>query len=126
MGEDGDQGWEARGLRQSRHGEGEAGQDRREGLPREGPQGRVLMASRSGGELREEGPRVLLQFLPLAPPAPPPRPPPLTPALAPSSLGCHFVQAGWRVRGQAWPSGPRLPGEGDHMYSTPVSQSRRK
>merc|ERR1711904_328473 len=59
----GDQGREARGLRQSRHGEGEAGQDRREGLPRESPQGRVLRASRSEGEPREEAPRVLLQFL---------------------------------------------------------------
>merc|ERR1739838_694459 len=61
--EEGDQGREARGLRQSRHGEGEAGQDRREGLPRESPQGRVLRASRSEGEPREEAPRVLLQFL---------------------------------------------------------------
>merc|ERR1712151_1460189 len=73
-------GWEARGLRQSRHGEGEAGQDRRQGLPREGPQGRVLRASRSSGEPREEAPRVLLRFPALAPPAlPPPRPPPSSP-----------------------------------------------
>merc|ERR1712060_75866 len=37
--EEGDQGREARDLRQGRHGEGEAGQDHREGLPRKGPQG---------------------------------------------------------------------------------------
>merc|ERR1712174_101781 len=77
--EEGDQGWEARGLRQNRHGEGEAGQDRRQGFPREGPQGRVLRASWSGGEPCDEAPRVLLHFPPLAPrppPAPPPRPPP--------------------------------------------------
>merc|ERR1712025_742202 len=43
--EEGDQGREARDLRQGRHGEGEAGEDHREGLPREGPQGRVLRAS---------------------------------------------------------------------------------
>merc|ERR1719164_298003 len=43
--EEGDQGLEARDLRQSRHGEGEAGQDHREGLPRESPQGRVLRVS---------------------------------------------------------------------------------
>merc|ERR1712146_579915 len=49
--EEGDQGREARGLRQSRHGEGEAGQDRREGLPRESPEGRVLRASRSVASL---------------------------------------------------------------------------
>merc|ERR1712014_292068 len=61
------------------HGEGEAGQDRRQGFPREGPQGRVLRASWSGGEPCDEAPRVLLHFPPLAPrppPAPPPRPPP--------------------------------------------------
>merc|ERR1712228_202278 len=43
--EEGDEGREARDLRQSRHGEGEAGQDHRQGLPRESPQGRVLRAS---------------------------------------------------------------------------------
>merc|ERR1712107_440387 len=77
--EEGDQGWEARGLRQNRHGEGEAGQDRRQGFPREGTQGRVLRVSWSGGEPCDEAPRVLLHFPPLAPlppPAPPPRPPP--------------------------------------------------
>merc|ERR1712039_696173 len=79
--EEGDQGWEARGLRQSRHGEGEAGQDRCQGLPREGPQGRVLRASQSGSEPREEAPRVFFQFPP--PALPPPRP---LPALTPSSL----------------------------------------
>merc|ERR1711948_248401 len=45
--EEGDEGREARDLRQSRHGKGEAGQDHRQGLPRESPQGRVLRASRS-------------------------------------------------------------------------------
>merc|ERR1711920_1134117 len=69
--EEGDQGWEARGLRQNRHGEGEAGQDRRQGVPREGPQGRVLRASWSGVEPCEEAPRVLLHFPPLAPLPPP-------------------------------------------------------
>ncbi|CAK0863794.1 unnamed protein product [Prorocentrum cordatum] len=44
------------------------------------------------------------------------------------SLKCSsvlfFVQVGWRVRGYAWPSGPRILGEGDHMYSTPVLQRK--
>merc|ERR1712060_862920 len=57
---------------------GEAGQDRRQGPPREGPQGRVLRASRSGGEPREEAPRMPLLFPPLAPL--------LLAALTPSSL----------------------------------------
>merc|ERR1712228_253733 len=43
----GDQGREARDFRKTGNGEGEAGQDHRQGLPREGPQGRVLRASES-------------------------------------------------------------------------------
>merc|ERR1712194_407973 len=115
--EEGDQGWEARGLRQSRHGEGEAGQDRRQGLPREGPQGRVLRASRSIGEPREEAPRVFLRFPPLA----------LLPALTPSSLppvnpSVILSRPAGGCVVKHWPSGPRTPGERGHMYSTPVLQ----
>merc|ERR1712127_972386 len=45
--EEGDQGREARDVRQSRPGEGEASKDHRQGFPRESPQGRVLRVSRS-------------------------------------------------------------------------------
>merc|ERR1719221_886680 len=42
--EAGDEGGQARGLRQSRDGEGQAGAEDREGVPREGPQGQRLSA----------------------------------------------------------------------------------
>merc|ERR1712161_166231 len=45
--EEGDQGGEARDVRPSRHGEGEASKDHRQGFPRESNQGRVLRVSRS-------------------------------------------------------------------------------
>merc|ERR1712194_251520 len=45
--EEGDQGREARDVRPSRHGEGEASKDHRQGFPRESNQGRVLRVSRS-------------------------------------------------------------------------------
>merc|ERR1712086_348768 len=45
--EEGDQGGEARSLRQNDDGEGEASEDHRQGFPRESPQGRVLRVSRS-------------------------------------------------------------------------------
>merc|ERR1712087_202260 len=45
--EEGHQGRQKGDLREISHGEGEAGQDHRQGLPRESPQGRVLRASRS-------------------------------------------------------------------------------
>merc|ERR1712228_590548 len=108
------------------------GQDRRQGLPREGPQGRVLRASRSSGEPREEAPRVLLRFPALAPPAlPPPRPPPLLPALTPSSLppvnpSVILSRPAGGCVVKHWPSGPRTPGERGHMYSAPVSQGGKK
>merc|ERR1712151_1019934 len=116
--EEGDQGREARGLRQSCHGEGKAGQNRREGFPREGPQGRVLRACPSSRSPDGEAPRVLLLVLP----------PLLLLLLLPPSLSeessCHSVQACWRVRGQAWPPGPRALCEGDRVYSTSASQRK--
>merc|ERR1712174_116881 len=45
------QGWEARDVRQGGTGEGEAGQDRRQGFRREGPQGRVLRAPPCAGRV---------------------------------------------------------------------------
>merc|ERR1712228_723559 len=106
----GDEGREARDLRQSRHGEGEAGQDHRQGFPSESSQGRVLKASRS---VANTAMRLRLfsfsssrsSFIPPS-----------------EEYSCHFVQVGWRTRGHAWPSGPRTLGEGDHMYSTSFSQ----
>merc|ERR1712194_848999 len=64
------------------------------------------------GEPREEAPRVLVQFLLLLLDHSLPRNP------------RHFVQAGWRVRGDAWPSGLSALGEGDYMYSTSLSQKK--
>merc|ERR1712151_625555 len=96
--------------RQGRHGEGEAGQDHRQGFPSESPQGRVLKASRSVANTAMR----LRVFSPSSsrssfiPPY--------------EEYSCHFVQVGWRARGNAWPSGPRTLGEGDHMYSTSFSQ----
>merc|ERR1711879_447473 len=40
--EAGDEGWQARGLRQGGDGEGQAGAEGREGFPGEGPQGQRL------------------------------------------------------------------------------------
>merc|ERR1712232_1065032 len=110
--EEGDQGREARDLRQSRHGEGEAGQDHCEGLPRKGPQGRVLRASWSAASPAK---RLCMCSSCSSSCCSP------IPASTEESLR-NFVQVGWRVRGHAWPSGPRTLGEGDHMYSTSVSQ----
>merc|ERR1711972_324433 len=44
-----DQGGQEGGLRQGRHGEGEAGKDYREGLPRFRPEEAVLRASSTAG-----------------------------------------------------------------------------
>merc|ERR1712083_1089049 len=49
------QGWEARDVRQGGVGEGEAGQDRRQGLRREGPQGRVLRTPLCSGRVPRRG-----------------------------------------------------------------------
>merc|ERR1719291_632389 len=121
--EEGDQGREARDFRKNGHGEGEARQDHRQGLPREGPQGRVLRAS---GSLASPARRLRVCFS-------------ISSSCSSSiphseEYSCHFVQVGRRVRGHAWPSPvpgrsaraitctPRLSrrtfGEGDHMYST--------
>merc|ERR1719356_2015723 len=108
---EGDEGREARDLRQSCHGEGEAGQDHRQGLPRESPQGRVLIASRSVARPTKRL-RVCSSVSSSCSSSIPPS----------EESSCHVVQAGWRVRGHAWPSGPTTLGEGDHMYSTLVSQ----
>merc|ERR1712032_665245 len=107
--EEGDQGREARGLRQSRHGEGEAGKDCGKGLPRESTQGRVLRVSRSAASAAKRL-RVCSSISSSSTP--------------PEEYSCHFVQVGWRVRGHAWPSGSTTLGEGDHMYSTSVSQKK--
>merc|ERR1712203_183896 len=92
--EEGDQGREARGLRQSRHGEGEAGKDRGKGLPRESTQGRVLRVSRSATRAAKRL-RVCSftssscsSFIPTY------------------EYPRHFVQVGWRIRGHAWSSSP--------------------
>merc|ERR1712084_162888 len=112
--EEGDQGREARGLRQSRHGEGEAGQDRREGLPRESPEGRVLRASRSvaspAKRLREcsSSSSSCSSSIPFSS----------------EESSCHFVLVGGRARGQAWPNSPRTSSFGGHMYSNSVSPRR--
>merc|ERR1712054_597975 len=111
--EEGDQGGEARDLRQSRHGEGEAGEDYREGLSRKGSQGRVLRASWSAASPAKRLCMCSSSSSSCCSSIPP----------STEESSCHFVQVGWRVRGHAWPSGPRTLGEGDHMYSTYVSQS---
>merc|ERR1712083_909015 len=107
--EEGNQGREARDLRQSRHGEGEAGKDHRQGLPRESTQGRILMVSRSAASAAKRL-RVCSSISSSSTP--------------PEEYSCHFVQVGWRVRAHAWPSGSTTLGEGDHMYSTSVSQNK--
>merc|ERR1712176_1643248 len=92
--EEGDQGWEARDLRQGRHGEGEAGQDHREGLPRESPQGRVLRASWSAVSPAK---RLCVCFSSSSS---------CSSSIPPSTeeSSYYFVQVGWRVRGHAWSS----------------------
>merc|ERR1712194_809652 len=114
--EEGDQGREARDLRQGCYGQGEAGKDHREGFPCESPQGRVLRASRSVARPAKRL-RVCSSVSSSCSSFIPP------PSSEESS--CHFVQGGWRVRGHAWSSGPRTLGEGDHLYSTSVSQKKK-
>merc|ERR1712060_1006009 len=90
--EEGDQGREARDFRQNGHGEGEAGQDHRQGLPREGPQGRVLRAS---GSVASSARRLRVCFSISSS---------CSSSIPPSEeYSCHFVQVGRRVRGHAWP-----------------------
>merc|ERR1712203_822707 len=111
----GDQGREARGLRQSRHGEGEASQDRREGLPRESPQGRVLRASRSVASFAKRLRVCSSSSFSCSSSIP----------FSSEESSCHFVPVGGRARGHSWPSSPRTPGLGDHMSSTSVSPRRK-
>merc|ERR1712023_444802 len=100
----------------NRHGEGEAGQDHREGLPRESPQGRVLRASWSVAS-----PAKRLRVCSSSSSS-------CSSSMLPSfeESSCHFVQVGWRLSGHAWPSRHRTPSSGDHMYSTSVSPRRKK
>merc|ERR1712194_166191 len=113
--EEGDQGWEARDLRQGRDGQGEAGKDNCEGFPRESPQGRVLRAWSVASPAKRL--RVCSSISSSC-----------SSSIPPSSeeSSCHFVQGGWRARGHAWSSGPRTLGEGDHLYSISVPQRKKK
>merc|ERR1719277_1214450 len=62
------QGWEARDVRQGGIGEGEAGQDRRQGLRREGPQGRVLRTPVCSGRVpRRRTGRYVVKHWPYCP-----------------------------------------------------------
>merc|ERR1712151_158826 len=88
------------------------GKVRGKGLPRESTQGRILRVSRSAASAAKRL-RVCSftssscsSFIPTF------------------EYSRHFVQVGWRVRGHAWSSSPTTLSEGDHMYSTSVSQRK--
>merc|ERR1712217_747965 len=81
--EEGNQGREARDLRQSRHGEGEAGKDHRQGLPCESTQGRVLRVSRSAASAAKRL-RVCSSISSSC-----------SSSIPPEEYSCHFVQVGW-------------------------------